>query len=104
MLRKENARALGNWILHDIIYRWGLLLEIVMDNGPMFIKVLAYLEKYYHIKHIRISGYNSHVNGLVERSHFEVREAIFKACDGDESKWSNTAYSVFWAERVTIRC
>ena len=103
MLRKENARALGNWILHDIIYRWGLLLEIVTDNGPAFIEVLAYLEKYYHIKHIRISGYNSHANGLVERSHIEVQEAIFKACDGDESKWSNTAYLVFWAERVTIR-
>ena len=103
MLRAENAKSLANWILHDIIYRWGLLLEIVTDNGPAFLKALKYLEKHYHIKHIRISGYNSRANGLVERSHFEVREAIFKACDGDETKWSNTAYSVFWAERVTIR-
>jgi hypothetical protein len=103
MLRAENAKSLANWILHDIIYRWGLLLEIVTDNGPAFLKALKYLEKRYHIKHIRISGYNSRANGLVERSHFEVREAIFKACDGNESKWSDTAYSVFWAERVTIR-
>ena len=66
MLRKENARALGNWIPHDIIYRWGFLLEIITDNGPMFIKVLAYLEKYYHIKHIRISRYNSCANELIE--------------------------------------
>ena len=103
MLIKENAAALGKWILHDIIFRWGLLLEIVTDNGPAFLKALAWLEKHYHIKHIRISGYNSRANGLVERSHFEVREAIFKACDGNQSKWSSTAYSVFWAERVTIR-
>jgi hypothetical protein len=103
MLKKENAAALGKWILHDIIYRWGLLLEIVTDNGPAFLKALAWLEKHYHIKHIRISGYNSRANGLVERSHFEVREAIFKACDGNQAKWSSTAYSVFWAERVTIR-
>ena len=103
MLQSENAKSLAKWILHDIIYRWGLLLEIVTDNGPAFLKALKYLEKHYHIKHIRISGYNSRANGLVERSHFEVREAIFKACDGDEPKWSNTAYSVFWAERVTIR-
>ena len=103
MLIKENAAALGKWILHDIIYRWGLLLEIVTDNGPAFLKALAWLEKHYHIKHIRISGYNSRANGLVERSHFEVREALFKACDGNQSKWSSTAYSVFWAERVTIR-
>ena len=103
MLQTENAKSLARWILHDIIYRWGLLLEIVTDNGPAFLKALKYLEKHYHIKHIRISGYNSRANGLVERSHFEVREAIFKACDGNESKWSSTAYSIFWAERVTIR-
>lgn len=103
MLRKETGKSLGEWILRDIIYRWGLLLEIVTDNGPAFLKALAYLEKYYHVKHIRISGYNSRANGLVERSHFEVREAIFKACDGEESKWSSSAASVFWAERVTIR-
>jgi hypothetical protein len=104
MLFKENAAALGKWILHDIIYRWGLLLEIVTDNGPAFLKALAWLEKHYHIKHIRISGYNSRANRLVERSHFQVREAIFKACDGNQSKWSSTTYSVFWAERVTIQC
>jgi hypothetical protein len=103
MLQKENSASLAKWILHDIIFRWGLLLEIVTDNGPAFLKALAWLEKHYHIKHIRISGYNSRANGLVERSHFEVREAIFKACDGNQAKWSSTAHSVFWAERVTIR-
>ena len=66
MLAKENAVSLGKWILHDIIHRWGLLLEIVTDNGPAFLKVLTYLEKHYHIKHIRISGYNSRANGIVE--------------------------------------
>ena len=103
MLHAENAKSLARWILNDIIYRWGLLLEIVTDNGSAFLKALKFLEKHYHIKHIRISGYNSRANGLVERSHFEVREALFKACDGNESKWSTTASSVFWAERVTIR-
>ena len=86
MLHTENAKSLAKWILHDIIYRWGLLLEIVTNNGPAFLKALKYLEKHYHIKHIQISGYNSRANGLVKRSHFEVREAIFKACDGDQSK------------------
>ena len=73
-----------------------------MDNAPAFLKALTYLEKYYDIKHIRILGYNLHTNRLVEQSHFGVREAIFKACDGEESKWSSSAASVFWAERVTI--
>jgi hypothetical protein len=61
--------------------------------------VLAYLEKHSH----QISGYNSRANGLVEQSHFDVWEAIFKACDGDKTKWSSIVYSVFWAERVMIK-
>jgi hypothetical protein len=103
MLRKETAKALATFILHNIIQRWGTLIEIVTDNGAAFLKALEYLAKHYHIKHIRISGYNSRANGIVERSHFDVREALFKACDGDQSKWSANAHSVFWSERVTVR-
>jgi hypothetical protein len=103
MLQKETWKSLGNWILQDIIYRWGLICEIVTDNGPAFLKALAYLEKHYHIKHIQISGYNSQANGLVEQLHFNIQEVIFKACDGDETKWSSIVYLVFWTEQVTIK-
>ena len=101
MLRKETAQALRDWIFQDILCRWGTLVEIVSDNGKPFIATLSYLEKKYHVKHIRISGYNSHANGIVEHSHFDVRQALFKASDGSESKWSQAAQSVFWSERVT---
>lgn len=103
MLQKETAKSLTNFILHNIIYRWGTLLEIITDNGAPFIKAMGYLVQHFHITHVRISGYNSQANGLVERSHFDVRQALFKACDGDQSKWASSAYSVFWAERVTVR-
>ena len=103
MLRAENSTALGNWIFQDILCRWGALGEIVTDNGAPFLKALAYLSKRYHINHIRISGYNSRANGIVERPHFDVRQALFKVVDGEENKWSQAAYSVFWSERVTVR-
>jgi hypothetical protein len=103
MLRKENAQAIGDWIFQDILCRWGTLVEIVTDNGRPFVKALGYLEKKYHVKHIRISGYNSRANGIAERPHFDVRQALFKACDGDQSKWHTATYSVFWADHVTVR-
>jgi len=78
-------------------------VEIVTDNGAPFVKALLYIEQKYHIKHIRISGYNSRANGIVERAHFNVRQALFKAADGEQSKWSSVVYSVFWADRVTVR-
>ena len=103
MLKNENAQAIGEWLLKCFIHQWGMLSEIVSDNGAPFVKAIGYLSKRYHINHIRILGYNSRANGLVERSHFDVRQALFKAADGDQSKWSSVAYSVFWADRVTVR-
>jgi hypothetical protein len=64
---------------------------------------MEYLSKCYHLNHICISGYNSHANGTVERSHFDVHQSLFKVVDGDQKRWSLGVYSVFWAERVTPR-
>ena len=103
MLRAENSTNIGDWIFQDILCHWGSIREIVTDNSAPFIKTLDYLAKWYHIYHIMISGYNSRANGIVERSHFDVRQALVKACDGDISKWNRGAYLVFWAERMTMR-
>jgi hypothetical protein len=85
------------------VCRWGALYEIITDNAAVFIKALDYLAKKYKIHYIRISGYNLKANGLVERPHFDVRQALVKAANGIESKWSQVTHSVFWAERVTVR-
>jgi hypothetical protein len=102
-LRSETAKTLGDWIYENLLCRWGALSEIVTDNGPAFVKAAGYLCKKYRINHIRISGYNSQANGTVERPHFDVRQSLFKASDGDQTKWSGAIHSVFWAERVTVR-
>ena len=101
-LKRESTKAIGLWILHNITYRWGCLLWIVIDNNPTFLAALQWLEKYYGIKHIRISRYNSHANGIVEHAHYDVREAVFKACNRDKDWWFAHIYSVPWAECVTI--
>ena len=103
MLRRETDKTIGDWIYQDLLCRWGALVEIVTDNGAPFVKALRYLEKKYKVHHICISGYNSRANGIIERPHFDVRQALFKAADGNETRWSQVAHSVFWSERVTIR-
>ena len=52
ILCTETAKTISNWIFDDILCQWGALCEIVMDNGPAFIKALDYLGKCYHICHI----------------------------------------------------
>ena len=82
MLRSENASALASFIFEDILCRWGPLAEIVTDNGPAFIQAVDVLADRYKIRHIRISPYNSQANGVVERRHFNVWEAIVKSSPG----------------------
>jgi hypothetical protein len=54
MLRNENTRAIGKWILNCFIYHWGTLVEIVSDNSVPFVKAIGYLSKKYHINHIAL--------------------------------------------------
>ena len=38
----------------------------------------------------------------MERMHFDVCQALFKACDGDQSKWHSVVTSVMLADCVTV--
>jgi hypothetical protein len=71
------------FIFEEILCCWGALEEIVTDNGPAFIEALNWLAEQYRIHYIRILPYNSQANGIVERRHLDVQEAIMKVCDGE---------------------
>src|SRR6266481_2794580 len=101
-LWKENEKSLGDFILEEILCRWGSVTEIVTGNGPAFVAAASYLSEKYGIHHIKISPYNSQANGLVEGKHFDIRESLMKACNNDHTKWVLMALVVFWADRVTI--
>jgi hypothetical protein len=102
-LRKENAKSIGTWLFEEVICRWGCLSEIVTDNGGPFVAAVNWIESKYGIKGIRISPYNSKANGKIERPHWDVRQALYKASGGDASKWSYFFHHIMWADRVTIR-
>ncbi|KXN90897.1 hypothetical protein AN958_03428 [Leucoagaricus sp. SymC.cos] len=85
VLRKENARTIGEWLFEDIMCRWGSLIKIVTDNGGPFKKAVAWLEEKYGIKGVAISPYNSQANG------------------GDVKKWFWHLHHVMWAEGIMVR-
>ena len=102
-LRVETGKTIGTFIFEEILYRWGTVEEIVTDNGTAYVLALDWLKDKYGIRHIRISAYNSQVNGIVERQHRTIRNSIFKACNGDNSSWPTVAPFAFWADRTTTR-
>ena len=78
-------------------------MEIVTDNGTPFVAALEWLSEKYNVSHIRISGYNSQVNGVVKSTHRTVRTALMKAGGGDLRGWHERLPHVMWADRITIR-
>lgn len=103
MLRNESAKSIAAFIFEQILCRWGLIRWIVSDNGSSMVAAIKYLVDHYHFHHIPISAYNSRADGLVERRHRDVREAIMKMAGGIESKWTEVTHAAFWAERITIQ-
>lgn len=103
MIRAENARSIARFIYEDILCRYGMVKEIVSDNGRPYEVALDHLKEKYQVTNIRISPYNSQANGPIERRHYDVQEALMKATNGREQDWPLVAASVFWAERVTVQ-
>jgi hypothetical protein len=85
MVKNENYKMIAKFIHDHLLCRWGAIEIIVTDKAPQYFQAVQYLAEKFHIYHIKISPYNSQAQGPIERQHFDVREALIKAADGDKS-------------------
>jgi hypothetical protein len=53
------------------------------------------------IPQVRITPYNKHANGVVERGHFIIREALIKTCQNKITDWPERLPEIVFADRVT---
>ncbi|KIJ05052.1 hypothetical protein PAXINDRAFT_93962 [Paxillus involutus ATCC 200175] len=70
-------------------------------NGPEFKGVFAQLLARHDIPQITISPYNSQANGVVERGHFTLREALVKSCEGKIHLWPSKFRQALFTDNVT---
>ena len=102
-IARDRAKTIAKFFLNRIILRYGMVQEVITDNGPSFKKDFKKLLKNYGITQIKISPYNSQANGVVERGHFNIREALVKLCKDDLSQWPLMVSAACYADRITIR-
>lgn len=100
-LQECSAKELASFFWEQVLCRYGAVGSVVTDNGPEMRGAFEKLTQRYGIPHIKISPYNSKANGVVERGHFIIREAIVKACRGNIGKWPSKVHAAFFADRVT---
>lgn len=101
-MRKNNSHNLAKFFWEYIYCRYGIPLQIVTDNGPEVRKAFRILTRRLGVPHVRISPYNKHANGVVERGHFTLREALLKSCEGNQKQWPNLLPAAVFADRVTV--
>jgi len=102
-IASDNAKTLAKFFKEQIIYRYGTVDEIVTDNGPSMMGEFAQIVQKFNIHHIKISPYNSQANGVVERGHFNLREAMVKMCEGRIKEWPSILQAAIYADRITTR-
>ena len=102
-VRRENAETIAQFLFQHILCRWGPVAELVTDNGGAFVKAAEYLSARYGVHHIRISGYNSRANGVIERRHLDLREQAVKLLGESCAGWDVALPAILWAERATTQ-
>ena len=101
-LRHASAKNLAKFFWEYIYCRYGAPLQVVTDNGPEVKEAFEKLLKRLNIPQIRITPYNHHANGVVERGHFIIRESLLKACRGKITEWPRRLPEILFADRVTV--
>ncbi|KNZ72094.1 hypothetical protein J132_04375 [Termitomyces sp. J132] len=60
-----------------------------------------FILRHVYVKGITISPYNSPANERIERPHWDVQQALFKACE-DHTKWFWFFFHVMWSDYIII--
>ncbi|VDC00593.1 unnamed protein product [Peniophora sp. CBMAI 1063] len=101
-LRTLSAKNLANFFWDQIYTRYGVISQVVTDNGSEVQKAFAWMMERLGVPHVHISPYNPRANGVVERGHFILREAIVKACQGKIERWPEHVAAALYADRITV--
>jgi hypothetical protein len=57
----------------------------------------------YSIKRVVISPYNVKANGMIERGHKSIIDALAKMTKGGIDKWVRNLHTVLWVDKIIIR-
>jgi hypothetical protein len=101
-LSSLDSESLGRFFWEQIYCRYGTPCQVVTDNGSEVKGAFDSLMKRLGVPQVRISPYNKHANGVVERGHFTLREALIKTCENHISQWPKRLSEAVFADRITI--
>lgn len=101
-LESANANSMAKFFWTQIYCRYGCPRRVITDNGAEVKAAFEVLMTTLNIPHVKISSYNKHASGVVERGHYTMREALVTSCGGQMSKWPDKLPLAVFADRITV--
>ena len=102
-LGKANSKNIAAFIWEDIICRHGCFRKLVVDGGPENQKYVERLAERYNIKGTVVSAFHPQANGMIERGHQPIVDALSKMSKDSPRGWTRNLQAVLWADRAAVR-
>ena len=102
-IAKADSPTVARFLYEDIVTRHGPFKRLITDGGPENKDWVDSLCNYYDMKHITVSAYHPEANGMIERGHQPIIDALSKLTGGHQRSWVPYLHAVLWADRVTVR-
>lgn len=97
------SKAHAKFLHQEVFCRHGVPSRILMDGGPENRGSVETELAKYNIRKIAVSAYHPEGNGLVERGHQDIINALSKLTNGSMKNWERFLHDVLWADRTTVR-
>ncbi|KAI7944119.1 hypothetical protein MJO28_011647 [Puccinia striiformis f. sp. tritici] len=102
-LEKLTAVKVASWFQENWIHRYGLPGTVVVDGGGEFGKeVQDMLKKSGSVVKIT-TPYYPEANGMIERGHQPLKDALVKMLGSDRKKWRSYLPLVLFADRISTK-
>ena len=95
--------SVARFLWEDVICRHGCFGRLIVDGGPENKDLVEELTVRYGIKRVQVSSYHPQANGMIERGHRPIVDALSKMTDGGLGNWVENLPAVLWADRSTVK-
>jgi hypothetical protein len=102
-LTKLKSKTIASWFISEWVCWYGIPKEVTVDGGGEFKKELQRAVKKTGIKMRIVTPYYPEAQGMIERGHKEIKDALIKMCGENGSKWKDYLPLVTFADPISTK-
>ena len=101
-LAKANSTTISKFLWEEVVCRHGCFRKLVIDGRLENKGLVKEFTRLYGIKRVQVSAYHPPANGMIERGHRPIVEALARMTDGGIKNWVANLPAVLLADRTTV--